>query len=47
MDRENKIFRDKNKFKQYLSTNSALHEILEENLHHKEANYTQENIRNE
>ena len=37
----------KNKFKQYLSTNSALQRILEAKFQQIECNYTQENARNE
>ena len=35
---ENKIFQDKNKFKQYVTTNPALQRILEGKLHPKESN---------
>jgi hypothetical protein len=45
-DGETKIFHDKTKFKQYLSTNPAIHQILEGKLQHKEGNYTQGNTRN-
>jgi hypothetical protein len=34
--KQNKIFQDKTKFKEYLSTNSALQRILERKLQHKE-----------
>ena len=44
---ETKIFCDKNKFKQDLSTNSALQRILEAKFQQIECNYTQENTRNE
>ena len=44
---ETKIFCDKNKFKQYLSTNPALQRILEAKFQQNECNYTQENTRNE
>ena len=44
---ETKIFWDKNKFKQSLSTNSALQRILEAKFQQIECNYTQENTRNE
>jgi hypothetical protein len=43
IDRETKIFHDKTKFKQYLSTNPALQRILEgyqRILQYKEGNYT-------
>jgi hypothetical protein len=46
IDGETKIFCDKTKFKQYLSTNPALQRILEGKLLYKEGNYTQENTRN-
>ena len=36
IDGENKIFQDKNKFTQYLSTNPALQRIIDGKLHHKE-----------
>ena len=42
---EPKLFHDKTKFKQYLSTNLALQRILEEKLQPNETNYTQENTR--
>jgi hypothetical protein len=38
----NKIFHDKTKFKQYLSTKPALQKIIKGKLQHKEGNYTQE-----
>jgi hypothetical protein len=44
-DGENQIFQDKTKLKR-LSTNPALHKILEEKLQHKEDKYTQENTGN-
>jgi hypothetical protein len=44
-DKENKIFKDKFIFKQYLSTNTALYKILEGKLPPKEDNYIQENTR--
>jgi hypothetical protein len=37
IDGEAKIFQEKNKFKQYLSTNPALQRILEGKLQHKES----------
>ena len=39
IDRENKIFQDKTKFTQYLSTNSALQRIKDGKLQHKKRNY--------
>jgi hypothetical protein len=36
IDRENKIFHDKNKFTQYLSTNPALQRIIDGKHQHKE-----------
>jgi hypothetical protein len=36
IDGETKIFRDKTKFKQYISTNPALQRNLDEKLQHKE-----------
>ena len=44
IDGENKIFHDKTRFKQYVSTNPALQKILEGKLQPKEANYNQKNI---
>jgi hypothetical protein len=46
IDGETKIFHDKTKFKQYLSTNPALQKVTEE-LQHEEENYTQGKVRNE
>jgi hypothetical protein len=46
IDGETKIFCDKTKFKQYLSTNPALQRILEGKLEYEEGIYTQENRRN-
>ena len=43
IDGENKIFHDKNRFKQYISTNPALQKVLKEKLQSKEANYTHKN----
>ena len=37
---ENKIFYDKNRFKQYVSANPVLQKVLEEKPQIKEANYT-------
>jgi hypothetical protein len=45
IDEETKIFRDKTRFKQYLSTNPALQRILEGKLQHKEGTYTKEKTR--
>jgi hypothetical protein len=45
IDGETKIFYDKTKFKQYLSTNLALQRILDGKLQHKEGNYTLEKAR--
>jgi hypothetical protein len=42
IDEEIKIFQDKTKFKQYLSTNPALQRILEGKLQHKVSTYTKE-----
>jgi hypothetical protein len=42
IDGKTKIFHDKSKFKQYLSTNPALERILEGKLQHKEGTYTKE-----
>jgi hypothetical protein len=38
IDGETRIFQDKTKFKQYLSTNSSLQRILKGKLQHKENN---------
>jgi hypothetical protein len=43
---ETKIFHDKTKFKQYLSTNLALQWIIEGKVQHMEGNDTQEKARN-
>ena len=40
---ENKIFQDKNRFKQYVATNPALQKILEEKPRTKKANNTHNN----
>jgi hypothetical protein len=45
IDGETKIFHDKNKFIQYLSTNPALQRIIDGKLQHKEGNYTLEKAR--
>jgi hypothetical protein len=42
IDGERKIFQDKTKFKQYLSTNLALQRKIEEKIQLKEGNYTQQ-----
>jgi hypothetical protein len=42
IDRENKIFHDRTKFTQYLSTNPALQRIIDGKHQHKEGNYTLE-----
>jgi hypothetical protein len=42
IDGEIKIFHDKNKFKKYLSTNTALQKIINGKLQHKKGNYTLE-----
>ena len=44
IDGENKIFHDKTKFIQYLSTNPVLQRIID-GKHHKEENYTLEEAR--
>ena len=38
IDRENKIVHDKNRFKQYISTNPALQKVIEGKLQPKESN---------
>jgi hypothetical protein len=45
IDGENKIFQGKTKFKQYLSTNSALQRILDGKFQHKEDTCTKERKR--
>ena len=42
IDGETKIFHDKTKFTQYLSTNPALQRIIKGKAQHKEASYTLE-----
>ena len=42
IDGETKIFQDKTKFKQYLSTSPALQRILERKLKHNKNTYTKE-----
>jgi hypothetical protein len=44
--REPKVFHDKAKFTQYLSTNPTLQRIIKRKLQHKEGNYTLEKPRN-
>jgi hypothetical protein len=46
MEKTEKAFHDKTKFKQYLSTNTDLQKILEGKLQPKKVNYTQENTGN-
>jgi len=46
IDGETKIFHDKTKFTQYLSTNPALQKIINGKAQHKEASYTLEEARN-
>jgi hypothetical protein len=46
IDGEMKIFHDKTKFKQYLSTNPAPQRMIERKLQHREGNYTQEKTQN-
>ena len=46
IDRENKLFHNKVKFKQYLPTNSALQKGLEGKFQPKEGNNNQENKEN-
>jgi hypothetical protein len=45
IDGETKIFHDKTKFTQYLSTNPALHKIIMGKRQHKDGNYTLEKAR--
>ena len=45
IDGEIKVFHDKTKFTQYLSTNSALQRIIKRKLQHKDGNYTLEKAR--
>jgi hypothetical protein len=45
IDGETKIFHDKTKFTQYLSTNPALERIIDGKHQHKEENYTLEKAR--
>jgi hypothetical protein len=45
IDGKTKIFHDKNKFTQYLSSNPALQRIIDGKLSHKKGNYTLEKAR--
>jgi hypothetical protein len=45
IERETKIFHDKTKFTQYLSTNTVLLRIIDQKLQHKKGNYTLEKAR--
>ena len=45
IDEENKVFHDKNKFTQYLSTNPDLQRIMNGKHQQKKGNYTQEKAR--
>jgi hypothetical protein len=45
IDGETKVFHDKTKFTQYLSTNPALQRIIKGNPQHKEGNDTLEKAR--
>jgi len=45
IDGETKIFHDKTKFTQYLSTNPALQRIIDGKLLHKQGNYTVQKAR--
>jgi hypothetical protein len=45
IDGETKVFHDKTKFTQYLSTNPALQRIIKGNLQYKEGNYALEKAR--
>jgi hypothetical protein len=45
IDRENKIFHNKIKFTQYLSTNADLQRLINGKHQHKERNYTLEKAR--
>ena len=46
IDRDNKIFQDKTRFKQYLSMNLALQKVLEGKVKPKEISYTHKNTDN-
>ena len=45
IDRETKVFHDKNKFTKYLSKNPALQRIIEGKHQQKDGNYVLENAR--
>ena len=45
VDGETKVFHDKTKFTEYLSTNPALQRIIKGKLQHKHGNYTLEKAR--
>jgi hypothetical protein len=45
IDGENKVFHDKSKFTQYLSTNPALQRIIKGKQQHKDRNHTLEKAR--
>jgi hypothetical protein len=45
IDGETKVFQDKTKFTQYLSSNPALQRIIGEKHQHKKGNYTLEKAR--
>jgi hypothetical protein len=45
IDGETKVFHDKTKFTQYLSTNPALQRIIKEKHQHKDRSYTLEKAR--
>jgi hypothetical protein len=45
IDGKNKIFHDKNKFTQYLSTHPVLQRTIDGKLQHKDGNYSLENAR--
>ena len=45
VDGENKVFHDKTKFTQHLSTNPTLQRIIDGKYQHKEENYTVEKER--
>ena len=44
LNRENKIFNDKSRFKQYVTTNPVLKKVLEGKFQPQEFNYTHINI---
>jgi len=46
IDGETKIFHDKTKLTQYISTNPALQRIRDRKLQNKEGNYTLEKVKN-